>query len=253
MDKKSQVSLFIIFGGIILIAVIFLSYISSDIIKADVKSEVDYITTITPSSLQPIVLSIYSCTEQIAKDAVVYVGLHGGYYNVPEPKVTYFWDDYAYYLYEGKNTMPSKKIIEEQISNYIIEQLPECIDGLSGFQGVTIEGKIESVYSSIGKDKVLVNVNYPINIYKSDSRTQIPELRAEVPVRLDTIYEIASNITKEKIANNAVCVDCLIDLASMNNVFIDILAYKNDTLIFTIFDNTSKIDEVDYIFSFSTK
>ena len=239
-NKKTQVTLFLILGLVVLIAVFFMGYIAPD--KA--KSE-------SPSSLLPLKSNIDFCVDEIAKQAVIYTGLYGGYYKVPEPKLVYFFDDVPYYIYQGTNTMPSLTTIEAQISNYIMEQLPECVNNLRDFQGAKIEGAISSVNSTVGKDSVLVYIDYPINVYKADVNTQFSKFRTEVPVRLDTIYSTASSIVEDKIRNNgALCADCLIDVSSENNVFIDIVAHEN-SLIFTIFDNVTKINDDDYIFSFA--
>ena len=253
MHNKSQLSLFFVLGIILLVAAGFVIFVSSNKVKSDIETEQEKVTTIEiPSSLLPIKLNIDSCVEETAKQAVTYIGLYGGYYNVPEPKVVYFFDDVPYYAYKGENRMPSLSVIEAEISNYIIDILPECINGLN-IENVKIEGEIDFVDTSIGKDGVSIYINYPISIVKGDSTTVVSEFRTKVPVRLDTIYQIASNITQEKIINQgALCVDCLVDEASLNNVFIDVLSYENDTLIFTIFDNTTTIDEDDYIFSFAT-
>lgn len=252
MHNKSQLSMFFILGIILLVAAGFLIYASSSKIRSDVEREKQISTIEIPSSLLPIKLNIDSCVQETAKAAVTYIGLYGGYYNVPEPKVTYFYDDVPYYAYQGQNKMPSISVVEAQISDYIMDLLPECVKALN-IEDIKIEGKINFVNASIGKDSVSFYVNYPISLIKGDSKTDISEFRTKVPVRLNAIYQIALNITQEKIINQgALCVDCLVDLSSLNNVFIDVLSYQNDTLIFTIFDNVTTIDKDDYIFSFAT-
>ncbi|MBS3101657.1 hypothetical protein J4204_06020, partial [Candidatus Woesearchaeota archaeon] len=252
VDKKTQVALFLIFGLVLLIAVFFISYVTLNKAKAEAETGSEIVNVAdAPSSLLPAKLNIDFCVSETAKDAVVYAGLYGGYYKVPEPKLTYFYDEVPYYAYQSRNTMPSRSAVEMQISDYVAEQLPQCIEWLQDFQGARIEGSAISVKSTIGTESVLVDIDYPITISKEGTQTQIPDFRAEVPVRLDTIYSIASNITEGKIRNNgALCIDCLIDLASENNVFIDVVSEK-DAMIFTIFDNATKVDGDDYIFSFA--
>ena len=252
MSKKTQITLFFLIGLVILIAISFVSYVSSNKAKAEIKRESEIINIAEmPSSLLPVKLNLDFCVTEIAKQAVIYTGLYGGYYHVPEPKLAYFFDDVPYYVYQLKDTMPSRSTVEAQISSYVMEQLPECVNGLQDFQGAKIVGKINFVKSVIGKDSVLININYPITISEENTRTQVSDFRAEVPVRLDAIYEIASTIADDKIKNNgALCVDCLIDLADENQVFIDIVSHE-DAMVFTIFDNVTKIDNEDYIFSFA--
>ncbi|MBI2101706.1 hypothetical protein HYT53_03760 [Candidatus Woesearchaeota archaeon] len=251
-SKKTQVALFLIFGLVLVIAASFISYVAINKTRAEAEAASEIVNVAdAPSSLLPAKLNIDFCVSETAKDSVVYTGLYGGYYKVPEPKLTYFYDEVPYYAYQSRNTMPSRSSVEMQISGYVAEQLPQCIEGLQDFQGARIEGGAISVKSTIGTESVLVDINYPITISKEGAETQIPYFRAEVPVRLNTIYILASNITEGKIRDNgALCIDCLIDLASENNVFIDVVSEK-DSMIFTIFDNATKVDGDDYIFSFA--
>ncbi len=252
VNKKTQVTLFFILGLVVLIAISFMSYLSADKTKTDIKKEAELtVSSGLPSSLLPLKSNIDFCVDEIGKRAVVYTGLYGGYYNVPRPKLVYFHDGIPYYAFGNANYMPTRKAVEAQISDYVIEQLPDCINNLRDFQGAKVEGTIESVNSTIGKDAVFVYIGYPINVNNADAKAQFLKFRTEVPVRLDTLYTIASEIVEGKIRNNgALCADCLVDLASENNVFIDIVSHE-DSIILTIFDNVTQIDENDYIFSFA--
>ncbi|MBI2559100.1 hypothetical protein HYW20_07300 [Candidatus Woesearchaeota archaeon] len=252
LNKKTQVTLFLVLGLVVLIAISFMSYLSADKTKTDIKKEAEITTSSgLPSSLLPLKSNIDFCVDEIGKRAIVYTGLYGGYYKVPEPKLVYFYDGVPYYVFRSANYMPTRETVESQISDYVMEQLPACVNNLQDFQGANVEGAIESVSSTIGKDAVFIHIDYPINIYKGDAKAQFLKFRTEVPVRLDTIYDIASEIVEGKIKNNgALCADCLIDLASENNVFIDVVSHE-DSMILTIFDNVTKIDENDYIFSFA--
>lgn len=252
VNKKTQVTLFLILGLVVLIAISFVSYLSADESKTDIRKEAEITTSSgMPSSLLPLKSNIDSCVDETGKKAVIYTGLYGGYHKVPEPKLVYFYDDVPYYEYRNTNLVPAIKTIEAQISDYVMEQLPDCVSNLKDFQGARVEGSIESVSSTIGSDAVLIHIDYPISVYLGDAKDQFLQFRTEVPVRLDIIYNIASEIVDGKIRNNgALCADCLIDLAYENNVFIDIVSHE-DSMILTIFDNVTQIDESDYIFSFA--
>ena len=243
MSKKTQVSLFLIFGIFLLIAVLFFGYINSYKNKSYVQNQIES---------DPVKLNVNFCIGETAKEALNYIGMHGGYYKMPEPKVTYFWDDMPYYAYKGENKVPTLGEIEVQISDFIKEQLPECVNTLN-FEGLIIEGEISSVKSSIKNEGILIHVNYPISVKKGDSIKQLLDFNYEVPTRLNAVYDTALKITQEKLKNEGVlCLDCLVELASANEVFLEVTPYKNTTLIFTIFDNITRVDEDEYIFNFAT-
>lgn len=253
MKEKAQLSLFFIFGISVLIAILFLNYIKSYEKESSFKKESDISNTASMQpDLAPIKLNIDFCLQETTKEALTYIGLHGGYYNMPNPKVTYFWDDFPYYVYGGKNHTPSLEAIEAQISDFIAEQSPYCIDSIN-LEGVAIDGKINFIKTSIRNGSVLIHVDYPISVKKANSIKKISNFNYEIPIRLKAVYEVAFKIAQEKLrSGKKLCADCLINLASTNDVFLDVTKYKNDTLIFNIIDNTTRLDESNYVFSFAT-
>ena len=252
MRKNAQLSIFLIFIIVIVIAIGFLMYINS-IKTKEFEKEVAQIKK-TPFSLDAVRLNIDSCIKNTAEDAVIYVGLFGGYYNVSEPKIDYLGDEVPYYVYEGNLKAPTISAIETQISDYLANQLPDCIYGLNNtFNYLQIEGKLNSVNVSIEYGNVFFDIDLPIWIGKGDSKTKISKFATRVPARLKTVYETALNISLKRIENkDSVCIDCLIELASENDVFIEVYPYEENSLIFTVFDNVTKVDGDDYIFTFAT-
>lgn len=251
MAKKSQVSLFLIFGIVMVAGVMLISYLSSSSPQAESlkKAEVPSASE-TIFSIEPVKLNIGYCAESSLKDAIEHMGFYGGYYLVPEPKIDYFGQEIPLYAQAGKNTAPSINEIESQIAEYVKEQLPLCVNQLQ-FEGIAIQGDIKSVSAVIGAESVSIYADYAIEARMTDKTSTISSTRAEVPARLHTVYEIAANISNEAISGNAVCMDCLIELAEQHNVFIDVQVY-GDNVIYTIFDNQTNINNDEYIFSFAT-
>lgn len=252
MVNKAQVSLFFIFGVIIVIAVAFINYLSSIQPESEVATQAEKAVSGDRISMEAVKANIDHCVESTTKRALIYTGTHGGYYKVPEPKITEWEDDTPLYVYLNQNTILSLVTMESQISDYIKEQLPECVVGLE-FEGTQLTGSINSVTTTIGKDKVIVRVDYPITIERAGTTLQISDFRVEIPSRLDMVYGVALEIVKEQLANQgALCVDCLVGLAENNNLDIDVdLEGKN--LIFIIVDNTTLQDIGPFVLSFATE
>ena len=189
--------------------------------------------------------------KEISKKALRYAGLRGGYYNVPDPKITDDAQDMPMYTYLSQNTSPSLLTIEAQISEYIKEQLPICINSLE-FENTQLTGQLNWVKSAIVKDKVIVRANYPLSLQRADLTLIASDFSSEIPLRLDAIYGIALEIAESQLKNKGtLCVDCIAELAEKNNFDIDVdLEEKN--LVFTIFDNAVTIDGDSYVFSFAT-
>ena len=250
MPKKSQISFFLMFGAVAFIIVIFIQYISSNNPKADSlkKAKVESVAE-TPFLIEPIRLDLDLCVQRSAKEGLRHIGLHGGYYNVAEPKVDYFGEDIPYYAYGGADKVPSANEIERQLSAYVVENLPICFESL-GFEGVKIDGKIQSVSTLIGVESVVINVDYPLEVKTADKNTKLSSFRAEIPAGIYKIHNMASNISRDVLESSAICLDCLMDLADYYDVFIDVQIF-GDSAVFTIFDNATKLDDYEYMFSFA--
>jgi len=73
MNKKSQVTIFVLAGIVILIGVSFLAGLE--------KEELDEVIEV-PVEIKPIKQYLESCTANLVKDALVYISKQGGYYDL---------------------------------------------------------------------------------------------------------------------------------------------------------------------------
>jgi len=98
MFKKGQVTVFIIVG--VLIAAIFLALF---ITKQDAAKKLQEKTSIGPILLSDDALQNYiqSCIEKTAQDALLFIGEHGGYYELPPLSNSTF--QLPYFFYQNKN------------------------------------------------------------------------------------------------------------------------------------------------------
>lgn len=252
MVNKAQVSLFFIFGVIIVIAVAFINYLSSVKQVAEASKETEISVSSPELALKSQIQSnVNFCVKGMAQKALVYIGLHGGYYYVPEPKIANDLDEMPIYVYLNQNTSPSIQTIEAQISDYIKEQLPICVDSLE-FENDRLEGQINWIKTTIGKDKIIVRAHYPLSLQRRDLILTTSDFSAEIPLRLESIYNVALEIAESQLKNKGtLCADCIVELAEKNNLDIDVdLEERN--LVFTIFDNAVTIEGNPYVFSFAT-
>ena len=149
--------------------------------------------------------------------------------------------------------MPSKSLIEKEISKAISKELPYCVNDFSIFrkQGFVVEdGSINAV--TVMTDRaVLIDVVYPINIKNEKQSILISNFRARVPVRLGTIYKIAENITNQQVEDpEHLCLSCIIDIGEENNLNFRFTSYENNETLFVITDNESILKNEPYNFMF---
>lgn len=102
-SKKGQVTIFVILA-ILIVAGILLYFV----LRKDVPEKIKY----SPGTEQ-IYNFVQECLEDTAEEVIYNVGQGGGYYFPPE-----FSSDsgIVYYLVNGRNNMPSKEEIENEIS-----------------------------------------------------------------------------------------------------------------------------------------
>jgi hypothetical protein len=229
IEKKGQVTLFIIIGLLILIAIGVFFYIKTYVLeeKLDINLEQDDVAAEAKVAQD----YLMSCVSGIGKDAVVLMGLHGGYVNLSDSSYTnrdfsfnpldptnsdgvlFHETEIPYWWYlETSNTcldcsvtrrnVPSLQEMQDQISLYVKRQLPGCLDSFSSLsqQGITVEEKgTLRVDTAIAGDSVFIQVHYPLAVAVGESVTGLEKSYVELPVPLEKIYNAAFALVEKQV------------------------------------------------------
>ncbi|MDD5178024.1 MAG: hypothetical protein PHT54_01945 [Candidatus Nanoarchaeia archaeon] len=157
MQKRGQVALFVIIG-IIVVIVVGLIFLIPSINQGIFTGEAPEVRE-----------QIEGCFNDLSRESLLLVGLSGGslnsenYLDVQGIKVSY-----GYYL--GKNYLPDLDIMETEVSNYVSNNLFDCVD-LSEYE---VLDKSNEVLVEIG-DTVTTNVDYYLNLKKGDKEYKIED------------------------------------------------------------------------------
>jgi hypothetical protein len=242
MEKRAQVTLFIIFAILIVggIAGFF-------VFKDRLTSEQQY-----PSDIMEIKNFVEDCLETTAENSVVRIGERGGYFLIfDEPSIE---GRIPYYLQGTKKSIPTKQEVELNLAGFVREELSFCILNFKDFrEDFVIEHSLNKVEAKILQDKTRFNLEYVITINKRTTETayQLKDFSVNIPVNLDKIYIVAQKTIEEQAKHpDSICLSCLFDLGREYNVHIDMLDYGNST-IFTIIDDNSQINERSYEWNFA--
>jgi hypothetical protein len=192
--------------------------------------------------------SIQDCLKQTGEQALYYIGQTGGYYSVPKMSTQY---GNTYYFYENSSTMPELSLVENEASNYINEFGLDCarIEGNNWSVGnITTQTKIYD-------DKIVFSINYPISVEKKGKVYSYSDFNFEIPGRVGTLYKASSEYIQGQVDNpGGICINCINDLANKYNIKFITYNYDNDTIIFNLYDNNTKINNQDfYVYSFAVK
>ncbi|MDP2925783.1 MAG: hypothetical protein Q8N99_05415 [Nanoarchaeota archaeon] len=240
VKRKAQITIFVIIG--VLIVSFILAYFFS--IREHPESDISPI-------INPLHNYISTCVKNTGEEAIYYIGTTGGYV---APPVNYSTDlDIAYYIYQGKDLMPDKEILEKELSLYMDNFLYYCLEDFRDFPDFSVKYKDLKTLAKIDDNKVSFNVEFPLTVTKDKKKYFFKNFYAEVPVRLGKIYNIAKEIKDEQMKRDDVCLTCLYTLSEENNVTIHMLEASNDSIVFLINDNKSKLYQRDYSFYFANK
>lgn len=191
MEKRGQVTIFIILGIVILALVLFFLYIKARV----------YLGPATVENLMeefpPIVGHVKDCLIGASDKYIILIGRQGGYLDPPENSYRpYVGEKISYLCYsmQGRpqciNRMLRKQDMEEQLAEKIKLDLSKCLD-VEGFKkiGYDVIGGSLKVDVDIGMDNVVVRSTFPITIKKEEVEATISEYSVNLNYPLGRLYE----------------------------------------------------------------
>lgn len=233
MMKGGQVTVFIILG-IILIVISGLIFLLKGTTVESIKEEINFFDS---TSVQ---LYTEGCLEQTMGEAIYDVASKGGYYNLPIVVTEEAYVNTAYYMYLGGFYDPSTEEIENNLANYIDNNIEDCIN-FSIFPSFSIIAGSPKSSVTLTEEKVKVNLEYPLEIINSELIIELNSFEAETDSRLLILYNIAQEITSTQYKHNDfICISCLALLGVEHNVEILSVDTEEGTL-YSIIDLESEI------------
>ncbi|TKJ17775.1 hypothetical protein CEE44_04550 [Candidatus Woesearchaeota archaeon B3_Woes] len=251
LNKRGQVTIFIIIGIIIIASLIFFSMQTDLTMRGDVWIEE---TSKIPADVIPIKNYVDNCIKDIVEDEVIWLSLQGGYYNVVDG-YDYEFIEIPFYFYLGESKFPSKSVIEREFSKYMEDKLPECINDFESFReiGYEINAGSISVDTSLGK-MLNMKVKYPISVKKQESKTDIKSFYLDYNFNFDKLYNILSDFAVEHQKNPDFVPIGHLSLAAYNNGFTyDLIYGDNNSVVYSLIFNDLLDDEKTLLFNFAAQ
>ena len=238
MNKRGQVTIFIILG-IILVAIIGFVLVLTQT-NVNLKRFIP-VQTVSLSD------HIEGCIEDTGNKALDLIGKQGGDIN-PALFQPYLGNSLTYLCYTDSflpcsNRQPFlAQHIENEIKNYINAEIKNCIDlSLFSNKGYTVQANSFTTNIAIGTYNTVITLDYPITITKGDITESKQRFAHTFNIPLGRLTEVANDIVKvESLGgdfNNLAYM-----LKTQNNIKIEkqttlgskiyILSYKNNPYIF---------------------
>lgn len=191
MEKKGNVSVFALFG-LLLLTSVGLFFV--------LKSESSIVGPVQIDSTERVARYVSNCLDNVALDAAYLAAGQGGYITLPTghfEHVAQGQDIITAYSFEIDHiTLLSLEDIESEIAGFIEEEIVMCTDGFSGFPMQISEG-LPSVTVDIQDEEIVVDMHYPLTITTEDSVKTLSDYSSSVPVRLGKLHSIAEAIIAE--------------------------------------------------------
>ncbi len=221
MNKKAQITIYIIIGIVILFSIATAIYVANRLLAPPEEiSAVD----------RPIKDYIEICVQQVGEEVLIPIGAHAGYLDPLDPvlsgqdifvssdpaegdallvsEITRDIIPYWFYM-STENTckecmleslQPSIEQIKGQVDGYVEAHLEDCLNSFEPFleQGYIFEtGEVNSDVL-LAEESTRFLVNYPVTVKKLDVTTKMENFVADVDVPFKKMYYLASEITKQE-------------------------------------------------------
>jgi len=220
INKKSQVSIFVIAGLVILlIAIISLYAVSKNREEAYEKEALKE----KPGYAGQTELSNYvdACIRPAVLQGLEIIRLQGGYINIPSDVETMIVKDkeglqvkdvsgskrvvvdangagneVPYWITKNSLSVPSLSFMENELKVYVRDELGKCVNDFQPFREQNYDVSYEDIGVNVDMEKaVVVNIKFPVTIQRGDVVFNEEDFAYTVPVNMRLIDEMAVDLT----------------------------------------------------------
>jgi len=197
--KRSQITLFIILGILVLLAITTYIYVQQINKNAAGKKDLSELYNIG-NNLEPVRLYTEACIRQTAEPIIRRIGNHGGtsepfsYRNYYGTRLNYLCihDD----EHGCMSTLLLRQGMELEISEHVKKELERCVNlNIFRKQGYEIEEGQIDVRTRVGLDEITINVDYPLVFTNKDINKEIRGFESKLSFPLGRLYLLATSIT----------------------------------------------------------
>jgi hypothetical protein len=197
MQKRGQVTLFIILGVVILITAAGILLIIHQTREAalaptqNVLPEQSNIQTFTQS-----------CLDQTSKDSIDLLAANGGFLPLPQHITVQYTEDQTITLIYLKRAslIPTLINIQNDIENYINQNLRYCLDDFAIYQeqGWTVAISNVTTKASLNDDETIITSNFPAKLERGNVTITLSQSITRLQISIPKILREMQKITGEE-------------------------------------------------------
>ena len=199
MEKRGQATAFIIIGIVILVVIggivaVRQGYFGNLLEKIG-------LTKGAPTELKPVQQFMSSCVSDIASHGINLVALSESLEVIPGSDIR----SSVWFREQGNGiqqlNIPSKTIIENEIADFVNENIGFCVNNLTAFESEGYEisnARNPRTVVSMNDNSVSVNVEMPLSIMRNGIEFSLDNFNADIDSSLGKTFNIAKNIFEEE-------------------------------------------------------
>lgn len=202
LQKKGQITIFIIIGLIIILSAAIVIYM------VQTSQQVNPEEALIPQEAKPIYDYVTNCMNVLGQEALNVMGNQGGYLNLPNrisrtPSSYVPLDPSAmlkvpYWHYQAENRIPTMSQMQRDVDEYVQEKLLFCTQEFADFSDqYTITQDNAPLASTLFTDEdVTIKVTWPLDVKlnSAERSVAIQEFVTQIPVRYKKVYNLARQI-----------------------------------------------------------
>ncbi|MEA3429777.1 MAG: hypothetical protein U9R08_00740 [Nanoarchaeota archaeon] len=221
--KKGQITIFIIVGIVMLVAVALFVVLRFTGPEESLELNVGAVESF-----------VEECLEKSATDGIKLMAGQGGYILLPEEYIDTNYSDVPYLYDEGAILTLSRKQLSEELDSYVNEFVPLCLNNLNAFkdQFDVVIGK-PNASSLINDDNVIMNLQYPVIVSSGDISRELSKFNTKINVPIGKDFDIVNTIVAS-IADNPNYID--MTLLQEFDVNVTLLPYDENSFLYGIED-----------------
>ncbi|MBN2421245.1 hypothetical protein JXB27_03120 [Candidatus Woesearchaeota archaeon] len=232
MNRKSQLTIFIIIGIVLLFSTALILYIKEQV--SPIEETLTIVMEEVPTEAQPVQFYITDCLKQIMIEAAVIAGSQGGFietagihFNSEDPtsaegielfpgsetKIPYWQymdssNTCTECTFKSKQPVLYRRMgqdsLEDQFDRFIEARMPVCLAEFYPFaEQLSVKTGEMKVKTTITKTSIFVQAEYPVTlIFKNGVQQKMSKFGTQIQVGLGKMYELAVELARQQSSNN---------------------------------------------------
>jgi hypothetical protein len=249
---KSQVTIYIILGIVILMTLLFLIFNSIDTFTIKNGFGLN-------SEALPLENYFSECLKKATKDTADFISLQGGYYDKPLNfinsgsiiKIPY------YYTYDKKDDYPTTTFLKEELNKGVNKNFFKCIDNSLVIDklGFTIKPKSKPIFNfMINNQEITTNLEYKIELSKDEKAIFIEKFISKIKHPLFELHKNSIKLVQEiKKDLEIIPTSYLIDFSLNNDIYTEVFDLRNGDVLYSLIRNKNTSNEIIYNFAIEQK